>query len=422
MRVRALDAGEREAFRLGRMLAVQHMPYWARALFALSPLVAPDLATFAVDARWRLYMDPDLLTGPGRWDTPTVAAVLLHEIGHLLRDHAGRAQAMPAPLAHTAWNYAGDAEINDDLLAAGVALPEGVVTPAALGCADGDVAEHYYAAICDESHPMHDEATAATGMDDAGCGSGAGCTAVAAEIGASDGDEADAPAGLAEAEAERVRTLTARDTVSFGSTGRGTVPAGITRWASDALTPAPVPWQTILAAAVRRSMADAAGRMNYTYSRPSRRQIPGIVRPAMRQPLVTVAVVVDTSGSMSPTELDEAVGQVRRVARTSGVAGSSVQVITCDAQATDAQRATGTGTVALTGGGGTDMRVGIAAAMRVRPTPDVVVVLTDGFTPWPEAGIGARLICGLIAAQPETVPDPPAWAARVDIRPQTVAA
>lgn len=421
MRTRALDAAETEAFRLGRMLAVQHMPYWARALFALSPLAATDLATFAVDARWRLYMDPALLTGPQRWDTPTVAAVLLHEIGHLLRDHAGRAQSVPSPLQHTAWNYAGDAEINDDLIAAGVALPEGVVTPATLGCADGDVAENYYAAICDPSHPMSDEAHAAAGMDDAGCGSGSGCTAVAAEIGDSDGGGDDAPAGLAEAEAERVRTLTARDTTTFGSTGRGTVPAGVARWASETLTPAPVAWQTILAAAVRRSMADAAGRMNYTYSRPSRRQIPGIVRPAMREPLVSVAVVVDTSGSMSPTELDEAVGQVRRVARTSGVAGSSVQVITCDAQATDAQRATGAGTVALTGGGGTDMRVGIAAAMRLRPSPDVVIVLTDGFTPWPDSGIGARLICGLIAADPAYVPDPPTWATRVDIRPEAAA-
>lgn len=421
MRVRALDVAEDEAFRLGRMLAIQHMPYWARALFAVTPLAAPDLATFAVDGRWRLYMDPALLTGQQRWGTPTVAAVLLHEVGHLLRDHAGRAAEMPTPLAHTAWNFAGDAEINDDLLAAGVALPEGVVTPATLGCADGDVAEHYYAAICDPSHPMHTEATAGTGIDEAGCGSGAGCTAVAAEIGASDGDGDDAPAGLAESEAERVRTLTARDTVTFGSASRGTVPAGVTRWATDTITPAPVPWQTILAAAVRRSMADAAGRMNYTYSRPSRRQIPGIVRPAMRQPLVTVAVVVDTSGSMSRTELDEAVGQVRRVARTSGVAGSSVQVITCDAQATEAQRATGAGAVALTGGGGTDMRVGIAAAMRLRPAPDVVVVLTDGYTPWPDAGIGARLVCGLIAADPGQVPDPPAWATRVDIRPEVAA-
>src|SRR5699024_5576950 len=111
MRVRALDVAEDEAFRLGRMLAIQHMPYWARALFAVTPLAAPDLATFAVDGRWRLYMDPALLTGQQRWGTPTVAAVLLHEIGHLLRDHAGRARSMPVPLAHTAWNFAGDAEI-----------------------------------------------------------------------------------------------------------------------------------------------------------------------------------------------------------------------------------------------------------------------------------------------------------------------
>ena len=86
-------------------------------------------------------MDPDLLVGEGRWDSATVAAVLLHEVGHLLRDHAGRAANLPTPRHQLAWNLAGDAEINDDLITAGVPLPEGCVTPAALGCPDGDLAE-----------------------------------------------------------------------------------------------------------------------------------------------------------------------------------------------------------------------------------------------------------------------------------------
>jgi predicted metal-dependent peptidase len=37
----------------------------------------------------------------------------------------------------------------------------------------------------------------------------------------------------------------------------------------------------------------------------------------------------------------------------------------------------------LIGGGGTDMGEGITAALQIKPSPHIIVVLTDGFTPWP---------------------------------------
>lgn len=49
--MRALTADEWRRLRLARMAAVEAMPYYARALFALSPVAAPGLGTFAVD-RW----------------------------------------------------------------------------------------------------------------------------------------------------------------------------------------------------------------------------------------------------------------------------------------------------------------------------------------------------------------------------------
>ena len=109
-------------------------------------------------------------------------AVLLHEVGHLLRAHGVRGQSLPKPVHHVAWNYAADAEINDDLLAAGVGLPDGVITPQSFGCEDGGIAEDYYTHLIDP----------ATGQqfpddDDVGCGSGAGCAPVPGELGAAAG-------------------------------------------------------------------------------------------------------------------------------------------------------------------------------------------------------------------------------------------
>ncbi len=51
------------------------------------------------------------------------------------------------------------------------------------------------------------------------------------------------------------------------------------------------------------------------------------------------------------------------------------------------------------GGGGTDLRVGLDAAQHQRP--DVVVVLTDGYTPWPEQAPkqGRVVIVDLVGSQ-----------------------
>src|ERR1035437_1408093 len=334
---RPLSRTEHEAFRLARLVAAERAPYFMHALFAAAPVAAPGLGTFAVDGAWRLYMDPELLVGPSKWDSPTAAAVLLHEVGHLLRDHAGRAEALPRPRHHLAWNLAGDAEINDDLLAAGVPLPEGVVTPAALGCEDGDLAETYYATLV----PPDGSAPALPDDGGAGCGSGSGCPSVPGEL----------PEGVS---------------LSDGS--------------AEPLSPAEGEFVCCRGAHA-----------------------------------VVVSTVVDTSGAMSQADLDAAMAEVHGVLHSTGVARERVRLLSCDAAATTAQRVRSAVSVRLTGGGGTDMRVGIRAAEKATPAPHVVIVLTDGDTPWPETPTRARLVCAVISTrQPSGTP---AWASTVHIPP-----
>ena len=61
-----------------------------------------------------------------------------------------------SPVDRTMWNVAADAEINDDLIAAGLGLPDGVVTPTGIGCEDGHAAEVYYRHLVPPGTPPSD--------------------------------------------------------------------------------------------------------------------------------------------------------------------------------------------------------------------------------------------------------------------------
>jgi predicted metal-dependent peptidase len=98
-----------------------------------------------------------------------------------------------------------------------------------------------------------------------------------------------------------------------------------------------------------------------------------------------VAVVVDTSGSMSDPMLGQALGEIGGVLPGIGIARRDLRVVCCDAQAYEAQTVRDLGRVTLAGGGGTDMGRGVEAAAALRPKPDLILVLTDGFTPLPSA-------------------------------------
>lgn len=200
---------------------------------------------------------------------------------------------------------------------------------------------------------------------------------------------------------------------------RGKVPAGWQRWADDVLEPT-VSWQRLLASAIRLGVADVAGRVDFSYRKPSRRSsvTPGVILPSLRQPLPKVAMVLDTSGSMNDHMLSQCLAEVQGVLRGLGVGRRHLRIVCCDATAFEAQKVLQARDVALLGGGGTDMGAGLAKAAELRPRPDLIIVLTDGSTPWPpEAPKGIKVIVGLMDPN-GAVPD---WARAIAIGPPVAA-
>jgi len=70
--------------------------------------------------------------------------------------------------------------------------------------------------------------------------------------------------------------------------------------------------------------------------------------------------------------------------------------------------------VVLTGGGGTDMRVGIEAAEKANPSGGVTIVATDGDTLWPASPTKSRLVC-VIIGNDRAAALTPSWALTVTV-------
>src|SRR5436190_22975575 len=94
----------------------------------------------AVDADWRLYYNRAWLAAHTVEEN---ASLLIHEVSHLLRDHASRRKTAGVK-DYRRWNTAGDCEINDDLDAEGLPLPGDPPLPGTYGLATGQNAERYY--------------------------------------------------------------------------------------------------------------------------------------------------------------------------------------------------------------------------------------------------------------------------------------
>jgi predicted metal-dependent peptidase len=180
----------------------------------------------------------------------------------------------------------------------------------------------------------------------------------------------------------------------------------------------------LLGAALRAAVSGGGPGSDYTFARPARRSasLPGIVLPGLRRMPPRVAVVIDTSGSVSDAELGAALREVAAICRAVGGRRDLVSVVPCDAAAAASRTLCRAENIHLIGGGGTDLRAGFTRALGAQARPDVIVALTDGQTPWPKHRPPCRTVVGLFPRQrydedsPYEPDTPPAWARVVEIR------
>ena len=399
-----------------RWIAEERRPYFSVALHSLRVVEVPGLGTFACDRHGRLYVDPGLIIEAGKaprpqqWSVELAAWMMIHALQHWLLQHYERSDALWRGLEASAVKYAqsagdvlaesrrqelaeqsfiqycADLEINGPLVAEGAALPRGCPTPQAAGLPAGKALEWYYANARREQNWRESPA----------CGSAAHGAHCPWEQPPTPHD------ALSETEADLVRKAVARAVLCCGS-----VPLLLERWAKAELAPPEIPWERELGTRVSRAVVAASGSDSYAYDRPSRRATqPHIILPRSVRVVPNAAVVIDTSGSMSEECLWRALSEVNGVTRAIGQ--SELTIICCDAAPAPPQSVRNARDIRLLGGGGTDMGAGIARALQLRPRPGVIVVMTDGSTPWPErAPAGTQVVVCLIGDWPV---EPPGWA------------
>ena len=366
---RRADGYSRE-LQVARLRASYQRAYFAPALFNLIPVKTELIGSMAVDAYWRLYYNEAWLATHSVEEN---AALLIHEVSHLLRDHESRKKSAAAMDARL-WNTAADCEINDDLAAEGLPLPGDPPQPEKYGLPIGETAELYYNEL---SKPSPESKQCPD------CGSGAHGERRPWEL-PPDEEASGGPPGVDAMKAEMVRREVAKRIMDISGLF-GDVPLGWRRWAHGVMTPK-VDYLAIIRRTVRTALRESTlGRYDRTYRRPHRRQAcyGEFIMPSYYQPRPRPGFLIDTSSSMENTQLARAMTELGALARQLGYANEIV-VACCDAAVHRVKKIFNPSQLELYGGGGTDIGQGLEWFVKKRSGPiDLLIMVTDCQTEWP---------------------------------------
>lgn len=279
---------------------------------ALTRLVQRSPFLAALACRWRVEIDDTgRITKTSATDSKTLwvhppwfeglerdhrLTVMGHEALHVALEHHLRREDRHPKL----WNIAADFAINAELVTAGFKMPpEGCYDPKY----NGMTAEQIYKLLEQEAKQQGGRGKPEPGDPLDGLDAGPGMGDIL------DAPGMDTPEGKAQAESETRAALA--EALSAAKQAGEHVPDCIQRQIT-AKQIGDIDWRAALA----DWLGERRDKTDYTWMRPSRRGMSqGAYLPSMEseQRVGTIAVMVDTSGSMGPDELAAALGDIQRV-------------------------------------------------------------------------------------------------------------
>lgn len=419
-----------------RMIVHSWVPYLSPYVYQLHPVETPGIGTMAVDKQGRMYYDPKFVD---EVTNEQGAYVVLHEAVHLILRHCHRAKSIigdkPHPNEQLRLNIAYDLVIWEFLESWKEHGPDGIVDWPRMKAAfprlqRNMLPEQIYAIMLEaaEKRPCRGNCklgATRSGQSNGSKGRGKGGSGSKKECGCGDfvmiggGSAADGQTRDYEDEPNPNWDAFLEDSLLDAVekkmeeerrhvTGRGTLPGEVATTIRRKLRPQPSPWDK-LRASVSRAAMNPKGAKDYTYQRVNRRQFAMPNAPRLKgcnHWTPRVAVVMDTSGSMTPECKRKCIEVIAQGLRAVG----DFPVIFGDTIVQrDVKFSRLTDEVEFVGGGGTDMRVLIEHAEK-KYHPEAIIIGTDGGTPWPSSPTKAQLIVAM--TQPV---DGPPWATVVRI-------
>lgn len=345
-------------------------PYLASIHWKMQPIMAEGLGTFAVDSKWRVYIDPEMLKNE---DLPQLTTAYLHEAGHCRADHVNRlSSASPSDIN----TIAKDMELNQHLRDDGHVFPfdDQVYFPSTMNLEPYLTAEEYYKLLRDQQSTGKDQGDGGKGDEDGPmCQGGSGAGKPLPFESQADG----ITPGVTEMGQEVAQQIAAKETAEFEKMhGIGSVPDSLKVWANEKLKKPETHWTKKVLSRIKSTDLSSARKVRHTLRRPNRRQGNSrIIMPSLRAPLPTIFWATDTSASMGgsgsrvKTELNAILKQVK---------SRKLYTLSIDAEAHGKPvPVKSLSQVEFNGGGGTYMQPAFDAAEKLKDL-DLMVLATDG--------------------------------------------
>lgn len=339
----------------GKQLALRAAPYFRDVIASVKWVITDKMPeTFACDKYWRVYCHPKAID---RWSPENIAWVILHECGgHIIRGHHEASKQFSDEYSAEQINIAQDLEIESWSWGSPcVERPEDGVHPSKYKLPEGETWQWYLKNLPKGKKGLCE------------CGSGAHGAPRDWEI--PPGPD-DIKPGSAQ---EKIIKDAAAKAIAKAKSCNDKVHGSLEIWADQQLQPPKVDWKSLLRSVIcgriSAGVTDMIGRPKPKY---------GLLRHAWRSINPNVAIVADTSGSMW-----EDGGKVMGACLSICKAAGNIDICWTDTKPIWQTSVFCHTKLKPVGGGSTDISGAITEAQS--RDYDLIIIITDCETPWPES-------------------------------------